>query len=332
MLQTFSSTDAVELATLERGGFIESRHSGSAVVLAPDGSVRASHGSPDAAVLPRSSLKPLQAVGILTAGAPLQGEQLGLSTASHSGTDRHIEVVRDILGAAGLTEDALACPATLAGDPATRERMVRDLEAKAAVRHNCSGKHAGMLAACVASGWATDGYLDVDHPLQVHLRDVVERLTGEKVRASVTDGCGAPVHAMSLTALARGVQRVGTAAERSPFALHRHAAAVREAVRSHPWTIAGPGWPDTVVGERLGLFSKLGAEGVQVMVASDGTTVALKVLDGSQRAATAVALRLLRIAGALAEDAEADALAHLDLAVYGGGAVVGAIRPSPSLG
>ena len=100
------------------------------------------------------------------------------------------------------------------------------------------------------------------------------------------------------------------------------------AVREHPWTIDGPGRPDTIVIERLGVFAKGGAEGIMIMVAPDGTTVALKILDGSGRAATAVALALLAKTGALPRAAVAEAMAELPLAVLGGGQNVGAIRPT----
>ncbi len=283
-------------------------------------------GNPDAPILPRSSLKPLQAVAVVTAGAALEGEHLALATASHMGTDRHAALVRDVLSAAGLTEDHLACPTSWPTDTATRDAMVRDHLEPAAIRHNCSGKHAAMLAACVATGWDVAGYLDPAHPLQTHIREVVERLTGEKVTATVIDGCGAPVHALPLTSLARGIHRVGTSSERSPFALHRVAGALVRAVRDNPWVIDGPGGGDTLAIERFGVFSKLGAEGVQIMVAPDGTTVALKMLDGSLRAAPLVALQLLANAGALPAGEVADAAAHPVYAVQGGGREVGRIR------
>ncbi|MFT4229344.1 MAG: asparaginase [Microbacterium sp.] len=328
MSETVALADAVELAVVERSGFVESRHAGIAIVLAPDGTELARHGDAGALVLPRSSLKPLQALGAMTAGALLDGERLALATASHSGTDRHVAVVRDILDAAGVTEDALGCPAAWPGDQATRDELVRERAAPSRLRMNCSGKHAAMLLACRAAGWEVDGYLDPQHPLQTHVRDVVERMTGERPRATAVDGCGAPVYAMSLAALARGIHRVGSASERSPFALHRSAAAIVQAVQGDPWAIAGPGRPDTIVAERLGVFSKGGAEGVQVMVAPDGTTVALKTLDGSGRAATIVALHLLAEAGALTAGQVADAASALPLAVRGGGRDVGAVRPS----
>ena len=326
-MQTLTVQDAVELAVVERNGFIESRHIGAAVVLSPDGEVLARHGNPDALVLPRSSLKPLQAIASLTAGAVLDGEQLGLSTASHIGTDRHASVVREILAEGGLTEDDLGCPADWPGDSATRDELVRDHAGKARIRMNCSGKHATMLRACLANGWPTENYLSLDHPLQQHIKETVERLSGERVAATAIDGCGAPVHAISLLGLARALHRIGTASERSPFAMHRVAGALVRAVRDNPWTIEGPGRPDTIAIERLGVFAKHGAEGVMVMVAPDGTTVALKMLDGSGRAATIVAATLLARAGALTDAQVADLAAALPLAVLGGGADVGAIRP-----
>lgn len=325
MPQTFPVTAAVELAVVERSGFVESRHSGSAVVLSPDGTSQ-TFGDPAALVLPRSTLKPLQALASLTAGAALEGERLGLATASHTGTERHVDVVRSILEEAGATEDDLGCPPSWPSDTATRDEMVRDHGTPSRVRMTCSGKHAAMLLACRASGWDLEGYLDTAHPLQAHIREVVERLTGEKPTTYAVDGCGAPVPALSLTGLARALQRMGTSSERSPFALHRHAASLVAAVRAHPWTIDGPGRPDTVVIERTGVFTKTGAEGVLVMIAPDGTTLALKMLDGSSRAASVVGLRLLERAGAVsAADAE-KAIGDLPLAVHGGSGVVGSIR------
>lgn len=328
MPHTFAAADAVELAVVERSGFIESRHAGIAIVLAPDGTIAEKRGDPSALILPRSSLKPLQALACVSAGAQLDGERLALSTASHSGTDRHVAVVREILAAARVGEDALGCPPAWPGDTATRDELVRELRQPERVRMNCSGKHATMLLTCVVNGWDIDGYLDPEHPLQAHIRDVVERLIGEKASATAVDGCGAPVYAVTLFGLARAIHRIGNSSPTSPFALHRSAGALVDAVRANPWAIDGPGRPDTIAIERLGVFAKGGAEGVMVMVAPDGTTVALKMLDGSGRAATAVALKLLERHGALAPADVADTMSKLPLAVTGGGKDVGAIRPA----
>ncbi len=328
MAQTLSVSDAVELAVVERSGFIESRHAGTAIVLDPEGTPALTLGGVDQPILPRSSLKPLQALACVTAGAPLADESLVLATASHSGTDRHVAVVREILAAADVEESALGCPPAWPGDTATRDELVQELGQPDRLRMNCSGKHAAMLLACRSGGWSTDDYLDPEHPLQAHIRDVIERLTGAKTLATAVDGCGAPVYAMPLSALARAIHRIGTSSERSPFALHRSAGQLVQAVRAHPWAIDGPGRADTVVIDSLGVFAKGGAEGVMVMVAPDGTTVALKILDGSGRAATAVALTLLVRVGALAAADVAQTLTRLPLTVSGGGADVGSIRPT----
>jgi L-asparaginase II len=329
--ETLTVQDSVELAVVERSGFVESRHAGAAVVLSPDGEVVARYGDADALILPRSSLKPLQAVACITAGAVLEGEQLALSTASHVGTDRHAAVVRDILTEGGLTEDDLECAVAWPTDTATRDAMVREHDQQARIRMNCSGKHAAMLRACVATGWPTKGYLDPSHPLQMHIREVVERLTGEKIAHTSIDGCGAPVHALTLTGLARAIHRIGSASDRSPFALHRVAGSLVRAVREHPWTIEGPGRPDTIAIETLGVFTKGGAEGVMVMVAPDNTTVAVKMLDGSARASTLVAAALLQRAGALTDEDLTTLTAALSLGVLGGGVEVGAIRVAAGL-
>lgn len=328
MAETFALADAVELAVIERSGFIESRHAGSAIVLGPDGNAARSLGATNSPILPRSSMKPFQAMAVMGAHVELDGPSAAIATASHAGTPAHLSLVRALLARADLTEGALRCPADWPLDEVARAELIRAGADKRPVFMNCSGKHAAMLLACVQNGWPTDTYLDPAHPLQTQIRDVVERLTGEHITASAVDGCGAPVHAMSLTGLARGIQRIVTAKTSSPFALYRHAAALTAAVLENGWAVDGPGRANTVVIERLGVFAKGGAEGVMVMAAPDGTTVALKMLDGSARAASIVALRLLADAGAISPRDVDDVSGKLGLEVRGGGEPVGAIRVS----
>lgn len=323
--QTFALADAAELAVVERSGFIESRHGGSAIVLDPDGAVVRSLGNPDAPVFPRSSLKPFQAVATLVSGAALSGASMALATASHAGTPEHVALVRSMLASVNLTEGALHCPAQWPLDTAARDELVRSGVGASAITMNCSGKHAAMLMACVHSGWPTDTYLDPQHPLQLQIRDVVERLTGEKIQATGVDGCGAPIHAITLAGLARGIHRIATAAESSPFALYRTAATLRRAVLDNGWAIDGPGRANTVVIDELGVFAKGGAEGVMVMAAPDGTTVALKMLDGAARAASIVGLALLAQAGAIDASAPERLGDRLGREVLGGGQPVGKI-------
>jgi L-asparaginase II len=323
---TFDIGTAVELVVVERSGFIESRHVGSAIVLAPDGSVARSLGDPNATIFPRSALKPFQAIAAMTSGATLSGAEAAIATGSHVGTPAHVDAARRLLAMAGLSEGALQCPVAWPRDSATRDDVIRSGENRRAIYMNCSGKHAAMLLACTVNGWSIENYLDPQHPLQQHIKDVVERLTGEKVTVTGVDGCGAPVYAVSLNALARGIQKIAMASASSPFALYRAAATLFRAALDNGWAIEGPGRQNSVVIDDLGVFAKLGAEGVMVMAAPDGTTVALKLLDGELRGASLAALELLVRHGAL-DRASVDAvLPKLGLAVRGGSTVVGQVR------
>ena len=326
MTETFAARSAVELAIVERSGFVESRHVGAAVVVSGEGHLLAALGDVEAPVFPRSTLKPFQALAALSAGADLRGERLAIAQASHGGTPQHVALVREILHDAGLDDGALTCPPDWPLDRPSRDALVRAGEPAAPVFMNCSGKHAAFAAACVAQGWSRDDVLHPEHPLQQLVRDTIERLASARPVAVGVDGCGAPVFAVPLLALARGIARMRTSNPASPFPLFRNAAAVITAALEHGWTIDGPGRPNAVVIDALGTFAKSGAEGVIVMAAPNGTTAAVKVLDGSSRATTLVALQLLVAAGALEVDAVQAVIPRLDLEVLGRGAPVGAIR------
>ena len=327
-VQTFTVTDAVELALVERSGFVESRHAGSAVVLNGDGEVLRTLGDPTALIFPRSAMKPFQAVAVMASGVALRGTDAAIATASHSGTTKHVDLVRGLLARAGIDESALGCPASWPQDQAARDALVRLGATTAPVYMTCSGKHAAMLVACVQNCWPLEGYRSPTHPLQKRILDVVERFTGERPASSGIDGCGAPVHALTLTGLARGIARIATSRSNSPFAIYREAGFLAEAVRDNGWVVAGPGQTDTVLIERLGLFAKFGAEGIMVVSAPDGTTVALKTLDGSLRVGPIVALSLLVDAGAIDASAVDAVRADLHLDVMAAGHPVGEIRAS----
>jgi L-asparaginase II len=321
------STGVVELALVERSGFIESRHSGAAVVTDRAGAVVRSLGDATALVFPRSSLKPLQALAALRAGAPLHDVQLVLATASHEGTPAHIDVVRGILSESGLDESALQTPADWPHDGKAQDALVAAGDHRRPLYMTCSGKHAAFLAACVAQGWDTATYLDPSHPLQQLVREVVEEYTGETVSITGVDGCGAPVHALTLTGMARAVSLLvrGLNGAGEP---DEHAAALVGAVLANGWGIQGPGTPDSVVVDELGLLTKGGAEGYLLMAAPTGETVTLKLLDGNLRAAPLVALHLLAQAGVISTE-DADRVAALaSPRITGGDRVVGTLRPA----
>ncbi|TDK25441.1 asparaginase [Arthrobacter crusticola] len=324
MLSTFSSDDAVDLAVLERSGLIESRHVGSAVVLAADGSVVTALGNVEAPIYPRSTLKPFQALATMKAGVPLRGPQVALAAASHVGSAEHLDVVKTMLNAAGVSEEHLQCPEDWPQDEATRTQLVLSGKGKQRIAFNCSGKHAGFLWACTENNWDHATYLDRAHPLQQSIAEVIEEYTGEAPAHWGVDGCGAPVAAVSLTGLARGIGRIAKA----PSDKHAdaRAATVATAMLDYPWAVHGRGQDNSVVMEELGILAKSGAEGVLVLAAPTGASLALKVLDGNLRAATLVGLSLFAAAGAIDAAEVGAVLERVVPRVLGGGRPVGSLR------
>ncbi|GAA0333711.1 asparaginase [Streptomyces blastmyceticus] len=305
------------LAEVVRSGFVEGHHRGSLVVLAADGSVELALGDTSAPVFPRSANKPMQAAAVLRAGLELSGERLALAAASHSGETFHRELVRTMLSEFRIPEDALQTPPDLPLDPVEAEACLAAGLGRDRVTMNCSGKHAAMIAACAVNGWDTDSYLAADHPLQRLALQVVEETSGESVAHVGTDGCGAPLMAISLTGLARAFRGFVLAEPGTP---ERR---VADAMRAHPEYVAGTRRADTwLMREVPGALSKMGAEAVQAVALPDGRSLAFKIDDGALRATGPVLARALSLLGvdvpAVARMAEAPLL--------GGGRQVGEIR------
>lgn len=281
-----------ELAVVERSGFVESRHFGTLSALTADGSVAVSLGDPTATILPRSTTKPWQAVGCRAAGLALSTAGTALSAGSHTGEDRHVAVVHEILADAGLSEKDLRCVPDWPEDEATRHRLIRAGEGPSQVRMNCSGKHAAMLATARLRGWSTPDYLDRHHPLQRAIAATVEDLAGEKIAHTAVDGCGTPLFAISLQALTRAVGRIAAASPGAPEGL------VAEAIRTHPEMVAGNRRDNTALMRAVpGLIAKDGFEAVQVAALPDGTAIGIKIADGSDRARMPVTAAALVLAG-----------------------------------
>ncbi|WP_426725042.1 asparaginase [Curtobacterium flaccumfaciens] len=311
---------SVELAVLERSGFDESRHVGAGVVVDASGTVIDSVGDVTASIYPRSTMKPFQALAVRRAGALFSDEELVLTTASHAGTAAHQALALHMLESFDHVESDLGCPPDMPFDRGT----ARTMDGPRRLAMNCSGKHAGMLAACRVNGWDEATYLDIEHPLQQRVRSVVEEYTHETVDLVGTDGCGAPVFPLTLTGLARGFAGVVARADDD-------SAALTDAVLAHPWALDGVGRANTVTIERLQVLAKLGAEGVMVMGLPGGAAVAVKVLDGSQRAGTLAALALLERNGLVASDGVAEVLEATGERVLGGGVPVGVVRVGAGL-
>jgi len=277
-------------------------------------------GEVDTQVFPRSSNKPMQVVGMLQSGLALPEADLALAASSHSGEEKHVSRVRELLHRAGLPESALGCPPSLPLSEDAAAFILRAGGGPSRVQMNCSGKHTAMLLTCVAAGWPTDGYLDPDHPLQKALLTAMQELTAEDVAAVGVDGCGAPVFSASLRGLVRAFSTMVLAAPGSPER------AVADAMRAHPDLVGGTGRDVTrLMAGVPGLLTKDGAEGVYVAALETGAATAVKIDDGAGRARMPVMVRELRRLGA--EGAVLDELAELP--VLGGGRPVGSVRATP---
>ncbi|WP_030990369.1 asparaginase [Streptomyces sp. NRRL WC-3744] len=305
------------VAHLVRGGVVEGIHYGSVVVLGTDGQVRFQLGDIEAAFYPRSAIKPVQAVAMLRAGLPLDGELLSLAAASHSGEERHLAGTRRILELAGLAEDDLRNVPDMPFDPVVRDGWVREGRLPSRLAQNCSGKHAAMLWTAKLNGWSLDDYLAPEHPLQQAVAATVEELTGQRVARVTVDGCGAPLFSISLHGLARALARITSAAPGTPEAR------VADAMREHAEMASGSGRDVAALMRAVpGLLAKDGFEGVQVAALPDGRAVAVKIADGANRARIPVAAAALARAGvdpALLTEFAGEPL-------LGGGEPVGCVR------
>lgn len=305
------------VAEVVRSGFVEGSHRGSVVARGGDGRELWRVGDPDHPVFPRSTSKPLQAVGMLRAGLDLDGELLALASASHSGEAFHLDGVRRILAAADLDESDLRTPSDYPVDDVERIGYIAAGGRPVPLAMNCSGKHAAMLATCVLNGWPLETYLDADHPLQKTLYDAVADLAGEDIPAVGVDGCGAPLFALSLGGLAWAFSRIATAPAATPEGR------VAAAIRAHPTWLGGTRRDvSALVAGVPGLIAKDGAEAVYAAALPDGRAIALKIDDGGQRARSPVMVAALRRLGI--DVSALDELATTPL--LGGGWRVGEVR------
>ena len=313
------ASDTSPVAVTLRNGVQESVHHGAVVCLERDGSIAFSAGSPQAIIFPRSSTKPFLATAMVAAGLKLPAKLLALVCASHDGRPEHLQAAREILLSAGLDENALCNTKDFPLDDDAAHELVRVGGVKTSLQMNCSGKHSGMLATCVACGWAHDEtYLDQDHNLQLCITKLMPELIGEEVANIVVDGCGAPAHAMTLVGLARGFRAVAMSNIGSP------AREVADAMRMHPQMVGGPTRDVTLLLSGIsGLVAKDGAEGVYAVALPDGRAIALKIADGANRARPPLMRTALIALGIDISGVDPRAFAS---PIFGHGQIVGEVR------
>jgi L-asparaginase II len=289
------------LATIRRGTAVEALIRGHVAVVGAAGELIASAGDPAAVTTLRSCVKPIQALPLVRHAAlplGLRDEEIAIACASHSGEPVHLEVVRRLLTRIGFTEADLSCGPQLPMDDAAAEALLAAGLAPSPLTNNCSGKHAGMLAVCVARGWPTTGYAEARHPLQEEIGGIMGALGDLDLATAPVgiDGCGLPTYGLPLRVLAR----VFAAASADP-GFRR----CQDAMAAHPYLVAGRGRFDTALLEVAGahVTVKGGAAGVWVAVRRPaGPGVAIKLEAGDQSAMSAVALAAMQRLGWLGGD------------------------------
>ena len=312
MAEKQTGYDAV--VELTRGGIVECIHFGSMAVVDSSGNLLTSLGDPNLLTFPRSSMKPLQALPFVEDGGPehfgLTEEELAILCASHHGTDEHVRVLRSIHAKVGLQEADLQCGVHWPSDKATVLAMRERGEEPTPYRHNCSGKHSGMLAQALLHDYSKGNYLSMDNPLQQRILKTVAEMCDVKPEDMPIgiDGCSAPVFAMPLYNFALAMARLA-----DPFELGEVRAAackkITHAMMAYPVMVAGPGALDTVLMRVMQgkAAVKGGAEGYQMLSlmpeacgkGSPGIGVALKISDGdpNRRATYATLVGLLKALG-----------------------------------
>jgi L-asparaginase II len=323
--------DSAYLPILEltRGRTVESIHSGAVAVVSAQGELVASFGDHQVTTYLRSSAKPFQALPFLEHNGKthfnLTLQEIALMCASHAGTDEHIAVLKGIQEKAGLSESDLKCGVHPSFDPATTKVLQQRGEQPTPNRHNCSGKHTGMLSFAKMFDLPLGDYLDPDHPIQQEiLQTFAETCALPQDEISLgTDGCSAPIFAIPLynaaLAYARLCDPVGGKVVPEPRLQACYT--IRQAMTTYPLMVSGSGHFDTTLMEitQGRVLSKGGAEGYQGIgllpgalgTGSPGLGIALKIADGDPktRARSAVSIEVLRQLGALSKD-ELQALAR----------------------
>lgn len=287
-----------------RGSYLESVHTGMAVICDKDGEISHQWGDPNALILPRSSAKMMQAIPLIISGAEKKfsiGEDLlALACASHNAAEIHLSRVLGWLSILGFSETDLRCGPQPSKDPYVKKQMLEKGQSPCQIHNNCSGKHAGFLSVSRHLN-AGPEYTDPDHPVQLMVMDVFQELTQNKVDGITIDGCSAPNPAIPLYSLAKAMSWFATAHKRDDQ-LSKAALKLRNAMVNYPELVAGDlrACTNLMKACEKKAILKTGAEGVFVAILPElEKGIALKIFDGGTRASECAIASLLIQLGVL---------------------------------
>ncbi|HEY3118885.1 MAG TPA: asparaginase [Chloroflexota bacterium] len=308
-----ASGPPVPLVGFTRGTILESVHYGSIAVVDAGGKLVVAAGDVERITTLRSAAKPFQAMAVVESGAAdrfnATEAELAIMAGSHSGEPRHVESVLKMLARADLAPEDLQCGTQLPLHEPTRKALVATGLEPSPLHHNCSGKHCGMLWACVYRGWDVRTYRRPDHPLQRAIQGLMADMAGSPVDRIVVaiDGCGVPAFGMPLRAMGTAFARLASGIPSE----HRESAnRIVAAMVAHPEMVGGEGRLDTdLMRQGAGrILAKAGAEACHGAALLDrGLGIALKIEDGGARAAPLALIETLRQLDALA-DADLESL------------------------
>ena len=286
-----------------RGGLLESRHRVHLAAIRPDGSLLASVGEPNFSSFLRSSAKAFQAIPLVPVmnRFKLEPQHLAVAMASHAGEDAHVNTVADFQATAGIDPGWLVCGIHWPFDDDARAALRAKGERPSVLHNNCSGKHTGMLAACIARGWPTEGYANPDHPLQLEIAAHIQKLMNLDHLEIGVDGCSVPCFRMPLSNAALGMAKIAAPnlmPENQSLEYEEIFETEFAAMRAHPNLIAGTGLIDTLLMRHVpNLASKIGAESFMLIAVKDSQHgpfgMAMKIEDGNERARDVAMLEVL---------------------------------------
>ncbi len=287
---------------IRRNGVAESMHRVHGIALDHNG-ILGSWGDTGSVIYPRSTLKPVQALPLIETGAAakfaLSPQEIALSCASHNGEDAHVALARAWMQRASLKEADFECGSHWPYQRDAEHALCASGQKPCSLHNNCSGKHLGMLTACLHNGWETLGYTRQDHPLQRRILETFAELSGFSLQKTVVgiDGCSAPNPALPLENIARGFLNLMKL---------ESGMTLLSAMTQNPFFVAGTDRFDTKVMEASGgkLVCKIGAEGSVVIFNLENKNVLyLKCEDGNTRATHTAAAFVMAQMKWLASDA-----------------------------
>jgi len=287
-----------------RANVLESIHTGEAAVVDGTGKLLFHTDQPDGHIFARSTLKPFQALPLLSSGAAdsyhLTNEELAVICGSHNGEPVHVQTVRNLLKRTGLSEEQLLCGTHKPLDETAADTALAGGVKFTPVYNNCSGKHTGMLLAAKQQRIPLENYVQAEHPLQQQIKHLVSELTGRSDFHTGIDGCSLPTYYLTLREIAMLFQKLGEPGD-------THFAWIFNAMNGCPYLVAGQRRFDTAIMEACPgtIVSKIGAEGVRGLTVRYGNAsygIAVKAHDGAWRATAPMMLTILESLGWITAD------------------------------